>query len=502
MTISKTFSAIPFGFTATPVTIECDSTRGLSMLNIVGMGNKTIEESRERIRSAIRNAGFSYPTERKITVNLAPAGLPKTGSYLDLAIAVAILTHFQQLPRQALADTLFVGELALDGKIRPIRGILNIIKEAERHHFKRLVIPSANSYQASLISPTNAKIIPIDSLHQFWRIAMDLEPIPTLPKHVVKNTEKDTNAPLFDQIVGQTQAKRALTIAVAGRHNIILSGPPGTGKSLLASTIPNLLPPPNRAEIAELTQISSLHTDNAEPCTHRPFRAPHHSASRTALIGGADGLPGEIALAHLGVLYLDELPEFRRDLLEALRQPLENRRVTLSLARHKISYPADFMLVATMNPCPCGYLGSDDHICTCNPGTIMNYRRKLSGPLLDRIDLQIKVPRVDTSVLVKNTTIGTVEHETAKSLVQKATNTQFNRCGKYNSSLSSAETVKYCPLDAGTRAFLDSAAKQLSLSARSYFKILKVARTIADLEGSENIAKNHLAEALQFRQEI
>lgn len=472
------------------------------MLNIVGMANKTIDESRERIRSAIRNSGFYYPNKDKITINLAPAGLPKTGSHLDLAIAVAILALFQQLPIESTTNTLFIGELALDGKIRPIRGILNAVECAANNHFKRIYIPADNANQAALFKTKTLEIIPISTLGELWRICMSQQDPEPLPKNVVKNTETDSNGPFLDQIIGQTQAKRALIIAVAGHHNILLHGPPGAGKSMLAGTIPNLLPPPTDQEIFELTKLHSLVSDLTDPYTARPFRAPHHSASRTALIGGADDLPGEITLAHLGVLYLDEFPEFHRDFLEALRQPMENHYISLSHAHQKIRYPSDFMLVATMNPCPCGYLGSNEQICTCTPGALANYRRKLSGPLLDRIDMQIKVPRQNTSVLVKNTTTSTLEHKTAKSNIQAALNTQFNRCGKFNATLSSAETIHYCPLDSESRLFLDVSAKHLNLSARSYFKTLKVARTIADLDSSEKIAKHHIAEALQYRQEI
>ncbi len=278
-----------------------------------------------------------------------------------------------------------------------------------------------------------------------------------------------------------------------------MSGPPGTGKSMLASTIPSLLPRPTQEEIIAVTKLYSLISDKQIIHTTRPFRAPHHSASRAALLGGANGLPGEIALAHKGVLYLDELPEFNRDFLEALRQPLEQKSITIARAKQSVTYPADFVLVGTMNPCPCGNFGSEDQTCSCTPQELHSYQRKLSGPLLDRIDLKIQVPKQPTTVLVKNTTISTAQHETAKNLIQKAMNKQFNRYGKLNSALSSAEIVRLCPLDSQTQSFLDNATKRLNLSARAYFKTLKVARTIADLEDSKTITKIHLTEALSFR---
>ncbi|MCQ2571318.1 MAG: YifB family Mg chelatase-like AAA ATPase [Candidatus Saccharibacteria bacterium] len=500
MTISKTYSAIPIGTTANLVTVECDSTKGLPTLNIVGMANKTIEESRERIRAAIRNSGFYYPTKDKITINLAPAELQKTGSFLDVAIAVAILTHFQQFQPQKATNTLFVGELALDGKIRPIRGILNILECATKHGFKQVIIPAENAAQATLFRRRKVQIIPASTLAELWQICAGLQAPNSLPENVVKNTETGSNCPFLDQIIGQTQAKRALTVAVAGHHNILLFGPPGAGKSALASTIPGLLPAPTNDEIFELTKLHSLVSDITQPCISRPFRAPHHSSSLASLIGKADGLPGEITLAHLGVLFLDELPEFRRDALEALRQPLENKQIALPTTRNKIRYPADFMLVATMNPCPCGHYGSDKQICSCAPSALANYRRKLSGPLLDRIDMQIKIASQDTSVLVKNTTFNTHEHETAKTTIQAAMNKQFNRAKTFNSSLSSVDTVKYCALKPSSQKLLDAATKRFELSARSYFKILKIARTIADLDNCDNISDAHLNEALQYRQ--
>ena len=502
MTISKTYSAIPSGLAANLVSIECDSTNGLPSLNIIGMANKTVEESRERIRSAIRNSGFSIPTEAKITINLAPAELPKSGSHLDLAIAAAILAHFGQLPAQEVANTIFAGELALDGKIRPIKGILNIAKCAKRRRIRQIFIPYQNAAQAALVCSKSTPIFPIRNLIELWEHLTAVRPIKPLHKTVVKNTDTVVESPILDDIIGLATAKRALVVAIAGHHNIILAGPPGAGKSMLASTAPSLLPPLSQTEITELTKIQSLISASTAPQTNRPFRAPHHSASRPSIIGGADGLPGEITLSHLGVLFLDELPEYNRDVLESLRQPLENKAITLNHAHQKIKYPANFMLIATMNPCPCGNKYLPDKICTCTPNIIANYRRKLSGPLLDRIDLHIQVPRTDTSILLKNTTSGTREHQTAKKLIQSALNTQINRCGKYNSDLSSAETIEYCTLTDEAKEYYNTTAKRYKLSARSYFKILKVARTIADLDQSETVTQTHLAEAFQYRQEI
>lgn len=496
MSTSKIISALPNGFTATPVIIECSTSKGLSAFTIVGMANKTIDESRERIRFALKNSDFKFPSDH-LTINLAPASLQKTGSHLDLPIAVSILVHSGQILDLNVKDTAFIGELALDGKIRPIRGILNVVEQLAKHKIKQLIIPAGNHQQASLLQD-KIKLVPVNSLRELWQyLERGINPkISTTD--VVKNTET-AYVYTLDQIIGQAQAKRALTIAVAGRHNLLMSGPPGTGKSMLASTIPSLLPQPTQEEIIAITKLYSLISDKQIIHTARPFRAPHHSASRAALLGGANGLPGEIALAHKGVLYLDELPEFNRDFLEALRQPLEQKSITIARAKQSVTYPADFMLVGTMNPCPCGNFGSENQTCSCTPQELHSYQRKLSGPLLDRIDLKIQVPKQPTTVLVKNTTISTAQHETAKNLIQKAMNKQFNRYGKLNSALSSAEIVRLCPLDGQTQSFLDNATKRLSLSARAYFKTLKVARTIADLEDAKTITKIHLAEALSFR---
>ena len=498
MKTPKTYSAIPNGFTAELVTIEGDITKGLGYFNIVGMPDKTVEESRERIRAAIRNSGMSFPAD-KVTINLAPAELQKRGSYLDLPIAVNILALTGQLTDADLADSMFVGELALDGKIRPLRGIVNVAELAAKRRFKRLYLPAQNAEQAQLVATKNLRIFPVTSLKELWLMLKGItQPAPI--KNVVKNTQTDTASVYLDQIIGQETAKRALVIAVAGHHNLLLSGPPGAGKSLIANVAPNLLPPLSKRESIEATKLHSLVEDLTSVITARPFRAPHHSASSTAIIGS--GLPGEISLAHTGVLYLDELPEFRRDLLESLRQPLENKSITITRAKERHRYPADFMLIGTMNPCPCGYRHSNDHACKCTMAQVVNYQHKLSGPLLDRIDMTVRVSKVDNSVLVKNTTFSTHEHASAKRQIRHALNTQFKRQHKYNANLSSYEITQLGQLTPAAQAELESLSRKHSLSARSYFKLMKVSRTIADLAGSAQVLPEHVAEAANFRDKI
>ena len=407
-----------------------------------------------------------------------------------------------QILQQNLRHKLFAGELSLTGEIRPVRGIINIIEAAKAHGFHEVYIPAGNATQTALVA-NDIDIYPVQNLRELWLKLKSLSAFSPL-KPFVKNTQKDKHEHItFDDICGQSQAKRALTIAVAGRHNILLQGPPGTGKSMLAKCVPSLLPSMSLSECIAVTKLHSLVHETTQAITERPFRAPHHSASISAMLGGGpQSLPGEISLAHNGVLFLDEFAEYPRNILEALRQPLEDRQIAISRANIKTTYPANIMLVATANPCPCGYYQSPDHACTCTPQQLQAYQKKLSGPLLDRIDITFTVNRPSESVLFKSTTIGSPEHASAKILIQTALNNQFNRyhnAAIFNSSLSSHETATLVQLTRPAKKLLETATKSQAFSARAFFKIIKVARTIADLESSEKVEESHIAEAIAYR---
>ncbi len=397
---------------------------------------------------------------------------------------------------------MFVGELSLTGEIRPVRGIINIIEAAKSHGFSEIYIPIGNATQAALVA-NDIDIYPVQNLRELWLKLKSLSAFSPL-KPFVKNTQKDKHKHIIlDDVCGQEQAKRALIIAVAGRHNILLQGPPGTGKSMLAKCIPSLLPTMSLSECIEVTKLHSLVRQTTQAITERPFRAPHHSASLSAMIGGgSQSQPGEISLAHHGVLFLDEFAEYPRNVLEALRQPLEDHQIAVSRTNIKTTYPANFMLVATTNPCPCGYYQSPDHTCTCSPQQLQAYQKKLSGPLLDRIDIAFTVNRPAESVLFKSTTISSPEQDSAKFQIQTALNNQINRYHNpsiFNSSLSSHETATLIQLTKSAKNLLESATKSQNFSARAFFKIIKVARTIADLESSDQVDEAHIAEAIAYR---
>lgn len=498
--VSLVRTVAPIGFDGSLVEVECDISNGLPSFQIVGMGNKAIDEAKERVKSAITNSMFTFP-KKKITINLAPAELPKDGSHYDLPIALSILIASKQLNPQDVKGHVFAGELALDGSLRPIRGVLSIVEVAKNSGLNQVVVPLANVKQASLITSTD--IYGVSSLKDlFLHLKKEMVITPQKSNFEPKNTNKD-NIVTLDMIHGQAKAKRALIIAATGRHNILFTGSPGAGKTMLAQSLVTLLPPLTRQEQIDTTKIHSLAGILTDDILYsRPFRSPHHSASKIALIGGGTKpLPGEISLAHLGVLFLDEIPEYPRSSLESLRQPLEDKAISVSRINGHARYPANFMLVATMNPCPCGYYGDKKKPCSCSSMQILNYQKKLSGPLLDRIDLIVHIEPIEYTKLL-NDSNNNLQHLSAVEVINNATALQYQRYNssfKYNTNLNNRDISKYAMLSSDAARLLTQAADKLALSARSYFKAIKVARTIADLEKSEDIKENHIAEALQYR---
>ncbi len=499
---SMVLSAAPIGFEGKLVEVECDITNGLPAIRIVGLANKSIDEAKERIRSAITNSLLEYPAKH-ITINLAPAELPKDGTHYDLPMAIAILLSSGQLRREDVKDTLFAGELTLSGAIRPVSGIITIAETAKLHGISTLFIPKANIDQAQLVR--GISIIGVTSLKELFLHLKKEAPLqPVIDSFVTSIPANNNDDAVLDTIEGQEQAKRALIIAAAGRHNLLFSGPPGAGKTMLGKVLANILPDPSPEELLAITKLHSLAGETIDDVvSHRPFRTPHHTSSRVSLIGGGTTpRPGEVSLAHLGVLFLDEIPEYPRSVLESLRQPLEDRYVTITRAAGAARFPADFMLVATMNPCPCGYFGDSTKECTCSQNQISNYQNRLSGPFLDRIDMKLSVNRVPHSTLLHTKEMSMKQHNNARKAVSEARNIQLNRYNSsvlYNATISHSLINKYIIRTDDAEQLLLTAAEKIGLSARSTFKVLKVARTIADLDHSDEIQAHHMAEALQYR---